>query len=153
MALTSKGKALLPMPRAQPPISVTASSEPLGTQLDFASFGSIQVTISHFPVMGKVCCEYQSQTVVLTSLTQASLPLTQPKSPDQPVSEEEFWVKATHFTQLTSDYTASRLLGSDQKCVVSSFVSMISESKHDDTSLITGQSTVAQHMNVHFLSH
>ena len=38
-------------------------SIPLATQLDFASLGSIQVTILHFPVMSEVHWEYQSQTI------------------------------------------------------------------------------------------
>ena len=61
----------------------------LGSQLDFASLESIQVTTLHFPVMGEVHCEYQSWTVALMSLTQAPLQLAQPKPLDQPDSEEE----------------------------------------------------------------
>ena len=38
-----------PQEEADWPMSI-----PLGTQLDFASLGSLQVTISHYPVMGKV---------------------------------------------------------------------------------------------------
>ena len=37
-----------------------------GPQLDFASLESIWKTLSHFPVMGEVYCEYESQTVTLT---------------------------------------------------------------------------------------
>ena len=53
----------------------------LGAQLDFASLGSIQVTISHFPVTGEVHGEYQSQTIALMSLTQAPLQLAQAQIP------------------------------------------------------------------------
>ena len=35
-------------------------SIPLGAQLDFASLESLQVTISHYPVTGKLQCEYLS---------------------------------------------------------------------------------------------
>ena len=48
----------------------------------------MQVTISHFPVMGEGCCEYQSQTIALMSLTLASLQLAWLKPLDQPDSEE-----------------------------------------------------------------
>ena len=56
---------------------------PLEAQLDFAFLGYIL----HFPVTGKICCEYQSQTIALMSLTQVSPPLAPPKPPDQPDSE------------------------------------------------------------------
>ena len=62
---------------------------PWVAQLDFASLGSIQVTISHFPVMGKVHCQYQLQTVALMSLTWVPLHLSQPICLDQLHSEEE----------------------------------------------------------------
>ena len=60
-----------------------------GAQLDFASLWSIQVIISHFPVMGEVHCEYQSQTIALMSLTWEPLQLAQVVLPDQLDSEEE----------------------------------------------------------------
>ena len=63
-------------------------SGPLEAQLDFASLGCLQVTILHFPVMGKICCEYQSWTI---SLTQASSPLALPKPQDQLDSSP--WIK------------------------------------------------------------
>ena len=44
-------------------------------------------------------------------------------------------------------------LRSDQECLVSSFVSMINVSKHDEAFLIIEQSDVVQHMPVHLLSH
>ena len=53
-----------PLEQADWPMSI-----PPGAQLDFISLGSIQVTISHFPVMGEVHCEYQSKTVAQMSLT------------------------------------------------------------------------------------
>ena len=59
---------------------------PLGAQLDLAPLGSMQVTILHFPVMGEKHYEYQSWTVALMSLTQASLLLAEPKPLDQPDS-------------------------------------------------------------------
>ena len=68
-------------------------------------------------------------------------------------SEEELWANATLFTWPTSNYTAPRILGSDQKCVVSLFMSMIGKNKHDEASLIIEWSDVAQHMHVHLLSH
>ena len=201
---TSRGRALSTMTRAEPPVGVTAPSQPttskpeeaappkeltlvprwrppappglslswadesdsptpekadwpmsipLEAQLDFASLGSIQVTILHFAVKGKVHCEYQFQTVALTSLTQMPLQLAQAKPLDQPDSMEEFWANEMLFTWPTSDYTTPRLLGSDQECVVSSFMSMTSTSKHDEASLIIEQSDVAQHMHVHLPSH
>ena len=66
-------------------------SIPLGAQLNCASLESLQVTISHYPVTGKVQCEYQSQTIALMSLTQASLQLALPKIPDQPGSPS--WIE------------------------------------------------------------
>ena len=109
-------------------------------QLDFASLGSMQVTLSHFPVMGQVWCEYKSQTM---SLTWATPQLAQLKPLDQP-NFEEFWANAI---KSMSDYTTPRLLRIDQECVVSSFVSMI-----DETFLIIEWSDV-QCMPVHLLSH
>ena len=76
----------------------------------FSSLGSIQVTILHFPVMGKVHCEYQSQTFALMSLTWVPLQLAQSTVPDQLDSEEEFWANTMLFTWPTSDYTVLRLL-------------------------------------------
>ena len=64
---------------------------PLAAQLDFASLDSLQVIISHYPATGKMQCEYQSQTVALTSLTQTSLSLTLPKPLDQPNSSP--WIE------------------------------------------------------------
>ena len=64
---------------------------PLGAQLDFASLESLQVTISHYPAMGEVQCEYQSWTIALMSLTQMSLQLALPKPPDQPDSSS--WIE------------------------------------------------------------
>ena len=61
----------------------------LAAQLDFDSLGSTQVTISHFPVIGEICCEYQSWTISLTSLTQVPLQLAHATLPDQLDSEEE----------------------------------------------------------------
>ena len=87
---------------------------------------------------------------------EASLQLALPKPPDQPDSSpqiEELWANAMLFTWPTSNYTAPRLLGSDQKCVVSSFVSVTNANKHDEASLINEWSDVTQHMNVHLLSH
>ena len=55
---------------------------PQGAQLDFASLGSIQVTLSHFPAMGEVHCEYESQTVSLTWATPQSAQLEPLDQPD-----------------------------------------------------------------------
>ena len=62
---------------------------PLGAQLDFASLESLQVTISHYPVMGEVWCEYQFQTIALMSLTQTPLSRALPKTLDQPDSSPQ----------------------------------------------------------------
>ena len=64
---------------------------PMGAQLKYISLGSLQVAISCFPVTGEVQCEYQSQTIALMSLTQASLQLSLPKPLDQSVSPP--WIK------------------------------------------------------------
>ena len=58
---------------------------PQGAQLDLTSLESIWVTLSHFPAMGEVHCEYESWTM---SLTQASLQLAWFKPLDQPTFEE-----------------------------------------------------------------
>ena len=82
------------------------SSIPLGAQLDFSSLESLQATILHYPVMGKVWCEYQSQTIALMPLTQMSLPLALPKSPGQSYSSpwiEELWVNSVLFIWTMSD--------------------------------------------------
>ena len=64
-------------------------SIPLGAQLDFASLGSLQVTISHYPATGKVQYQYQSWTIAQISLAQTSLQLTLPKPMDQPDSSQQ----------------------------------------------------------------
>ena len=49
------------------------------------------MTILHFPVIGEVHCEYQSQTIALMSLTWTPLQLAQPTLSDQLASEGEIW--------------------------------------------------------------
>ena len=76
---------------------------PQDAQLDLTSFGSLQVTISHYLEMGEVW--YQCQTKVITH---TSLQLALPKSSDQPDSSpqtEELWVNTTLFNWPVSDYT------------------------------------------------
>ena len=110
-------------------------SIPPGAPLDFTSLRSIQVTISHFPVMGEVHCKYQSQTMALASLTQAPSQLAQLEPLDPPDSEE-LWVNVMLFTYSMSDYSAPTHLRIDQECVVSLFMSNIYVSKHDEAFLI-----------------
>ena len=57
------------------------------------------------------------------------------------------------FTYSMSDYTALRPLRSDQECVVSSLMSRIDVSKHDESFLIIEPSDVVQHTCVHLFSH
>ena len=102
---------LVPRQRPQPPPGFSLSwadesDSPPPEQADWpmsipqgltVSMRSIQVIISHFPVMGEVHCEYQSQTIALTSLTWAPLQLAWLEPLDQPDSEE-FWVNVMLFT-------------------------------------------------------
>ena len=76
--------------------------------LDLCSLGSLQVTISHYPVVRKVWCEYQSWVI-----TQASLQMPQfdPLEPsDSPPRIQELWVNTMLFLLPTSDSTAPKLL-------------------------------------------
>ena len=63
--------------------------------------------------MGEVCCEYQSWTIAMTSLTQAPLQLAWLEPLDPPDSEE-LWANVMLFTYSMSDYTPHRPLSSDQ---------------------------------------
>ena len=88
-------------------------SIPLGAQLDFASLGSLQVTISHYPVKGEVQYEYQSLTIAMMSMAQTSLQLALPEPPDQPDSSpwiEELWANAMLFNWPTSLYATPKPL-------------------------------------------
>ena len=51
---------------------------PLGVQLDLCSLGSLQITISHGPVVGEVWYEYQSQVITQVLL---QLPQFEPSKP------------------------------------------------------------------------
>ena len=52
-----------PLEDAEWPVSI-----PLGAQLELTSMWSMQVTISHYPVMGEVQYQYQSQVIAQMSL-------------------------------------------------------------------------------------
>ena len=66
-------------------------SMPIGVQLALTTVESLQVTISHYPTMGKVQCQYQYQTIAFTSLAQTSQQLDLPKLSDQPDSSP--WIE------------------------------------------------------------
>ena len=77
---------------------------PLGVQLDLCSLGSLQVTISHGLVLGKVCYEYQSWMITQVLL---QLPLFEPsKPPDPPPRIQELWANTTLFLLLMHNSTA-----------------------------------------------
>ena len=92
-------------------------SIPLGPQLDLTSLGSMKWTVYNYLAMGEVWFECQTWVAAQTTLQ-----LTLSKSSNQLDSFpqiEELWANAMLFTWPTRDYTTPRLLGSDQKCVVS----------------------------------
>ena len=67
----------LPLEGLDWPVSMSIEA-----QLGLTTVGSLQVTISHYPVMGKVWCQYQSQTIAQMCLVQTSLQLTLSKPSD-----------------------------------------------------------------------
>ena len=127
-------------------------SIPLGAQLDFASLGSMQVAISHCPVMGEVHCEYQSGLLPWHPWPGHPPQFAQLKPLDPPDSEE-LWANMMAFTYSMSNYSAPTPLRSDQECVVSLFMSRIDVSTHDEAFLIIEPFDVIQPMLVHLFSH
>ena len=124
---------------------------PLGSPLDLTCLGSMEWMVSCYTAMGEM--HLQCQTWVIAQMI---LQQTLPKSSDQPDPSpwiEELWANVTHFTWPTSDYAPPRLLGSDQKCVASSFMSMTCASKHNGASLIIKWPGVAQHLHVYLFFH
>ena len=80
-----------------------AKGIPLGTQLSLCSLGSLWVTISHGPAVGKMCYEYQSQMITQALL---QLPLFEPSKPsDSPPRIQKLCANTTFFLSLMSDPT------------------------------------------------
>ena len=68
-----------PLEEADLPVSISMGAWP-----DLSSFGSMQVIVSHSPMMGEVQYQYQSMVI-----SQMSLQLALPKSLDHPNSHQQ----------------------------------------------------------------
>ena len=122
---------------------------PLGAWLDLHSLGSLQVTNSQYPAVEEVQYEYQSWVITQLSLQMPSEPSDSPPRIQGTLSEHNV-LPATH--EWLHHSSTPWPPESDQKCIVSLFMSVTSAGKHQ-ASLVIKHSDVSQHQGCPVLIH